>query len=483
MERDISLSRISSRSLIVFFLLFPFLMLFSRIGEWLFPPAAEILHAFLFTCAQSFLSALLSVALGFWGAQGLIHWRRGQKLFQVLVLLPNVFPSLFVILAFLKLLDPFPFGLAGIVILHTAMNVGLCSIVIHQLFLQKIAGWAELALVEGANRFRFRLVVIQYLRRDLALLFIFIFAICFSSLAVPLIAGGYRGTTLEVLIFEKIRVSGKWGEALAVAAFQSAFLFSLSWILFRQKTLNIFRHTNLSMLRSRSGILIPLLVTALILMSQVRGCYEGYRQIFRLGFYALDLPASFLGTFIVSFGTGLFTALLLLLICFGLPHKYYQRFLLGYVAPSSVLTGFAVLLVSNNLDFVSMIFAITLVQLPYFYRLQLSGIMESLENQIIVAKSLGASWNSIFFQVVFPQISSAVGYSAGLSALWASGDFAISSLVTNRASTAALVAKELMESYRLEAAGLVTLGIIFCGAFCWLMFWRLGYVLGAKPIS
>ncbi|MCX7979162.1 MAG: ABC transporter permease subunit, partial [Bdellovibrionaceae bacterium] len=217
------------RFFLVVFLLFPFFVLIYLFPSWSLPETEEFLWAAKNTFCQAGLSALISIVLGFWLALGLLFLSHNfptlRRLADVLCLAPSFLPPIFVLLAVLNLVDPFPTGLAGIVLIHVWINSGFMAVMIAAVIELRAGRFMEIAWVLGASRWRILFdILIPLIRRDLMLLFAFVFALCFSSFAIPLVVGGGKGTTLEVLIYEKIRISYDWGPALSIAVFQSLFV-------------------------------------------------------------------------------------------------------------------------------------------------------------------------------------------------------------------------------------------------------------------
>jgi thiamine transport system permease protein len=473
------------RTAIAIFLIAPFLILFWKVKTWSLPETRELFRAIEFTIKQSFLSALLALVIGIAGARGLIYWQKRRRWIEFFLLAPNVLPTLFIILACFKVFSPFPFGLAGIVIIHVAMNVGLVSVTIAHLFENKVGGWSELALVEGASKRSFLWVTLNYLKRDLSLIFLFVFSICFTSLTVPLVAGRFDALTTETLIYEKIKVSGEWGQALGLSMLQSTFILILTIFLSRGDSLTTHSVTrNMDRLTNRWGLMLPLTFSILILASQFEGLNTGLAQTSANSAFAAAISGALQGTLMVGAGVGLLTFFLLSIAAYCTPHKNFQRFLNGYVAPSSVLTGFSLLLLDLQVSpLIKMVFGITLIQLPLFFRLYLNGRLEQLESQILVGRTLSASWRQIFWCVLSPQIFVTIGLASGLSAFWACGEFALSSLLTGQDLTLALLMKSSIAAYRLEAATLLVWLTLACGGMVLLAFWSLGYGLSRKSNS
>jgi thiamine transport system permease protein len=488
------LIRFALTALTILILILPFVVLISHAAKltdlFRFSLGHEVSRSILFTSVQAALSAGASLALGLLGAFGLqaVLLSRGPvvaRWCEALVLLPNAVPVLLVIIAALKLF-PWARGLPGIVLVHTVLNAGLIAVAAVRLFRAKISGLAELAWIEGSSRWRFfRRGVLPLLWMDFQLLFLFVFAVCFSSFAVPLVLGGSRATTTEVLIFQKIRIEGDWLGALALSSVQMLVLFVMTMVLRRENpTAMVGRATRAPLLSWGPGLIAILLPTLLLIVGMTEGLGAGLRQIRNMEFLGRELPSLIARSFVVGVGSGLACATALLMLAFLAPQGWLRRFLIGYVAPSSVLTGFALLILwrdpSQAAAMVRMIVGITIVAVPSFYRLQWDATLQGLEGQRQVARTLGASDGLIFARVIFPQVIRAALAIGGLAAFWAWGDFALSSVVASRAITLAMLAHSLMESYRLDAATVLVWLVVLGGAVTFFVFVGVGNVVGSK---
>jgi thiamine transport system permease protein len=81
---------------------------------------------------------------------------------------------------------------------------------------------------------------------------------------------------------------------------------------------------------------------------------------------------------------------------------------------------------------------------------------------------------------LIPQLSKELGLIGALAALWASGDFALSSLVAYQDLTVAMLVDELMSSYRLELATWLMAPMLLAGFGCGALFLGAGYVTSRK---
>jgi hypothetical protein len=79
-----------------------------------------------------------------------------------------------------------------------------------------------------------------------------------------------------------------------------------------------------------------------------------------------------------------------------------------------------------------------------------------------------------------PQMWAKFTFLAGIAAFWASGDFALSTIISGRELTLAMNAKTLLGGYRLELASVVVLLSLLIGVFTYFVFVGLGHVSHSK---
>ncbi|ASD64854.1 thiamine biosynthesis protein ThiP [Bdellovibrio bacteriovorus] len=474
---------------LVLFLIFPFLFLLTQFGFSGWPDMGELVWAFKNSFLQAFFSSVFSLIMGFWVALGLLtlHSARGRKVrwgLEILCLLPNFMPPIFILLSTLNVIDPFPMGIPGIVIVHTLMNFGLVAVLLASTIENKLGGMIELAYVEGAGRWQFLLRgLFPMLKKDFWLLGLFIFVICFGSFAVPLIVGGGRGTTVEVLIYEKIRLSSNWGDAVLLAFLQSVFIFALSFVASRGKGMHSTRTANLSLLKTPTGIFVIAGLSFLYLFGYVQGFLSGLSQVST--FYELQsaLIWNFIGSLTLGMSVGILSYAGLMLIAYCWPKAWFERFLNGYVAPSTSLACFCLLILGPNegfYPFIKIPVALTLLSLNSLFRMGWDSELHALQNQMTVAYSMGASKSQIFKEILFPQLSGRAGLLAGIASIWAAGDFAVSRILAHRDLSIAMMTETLMSGYRLNQAIVLSSLIIVAGLICFVLCVGGSRVLGRK---
>ncbi len=463
---------------LVLFLLFPFLFLLTQFQIESSVDWGEFFWAFKNSFVQAFLSGVSSLILGFWVALGLLSFgpnagRRWRGPAEILCLLPNFLPPIFVILSTLNIVDPFPMGILGIVIIHTFMNFGLVAVLLAGVISSKLGGLVELAYVEGASRWKFiRQVLFPILFKDFLLVGLFIFVVCFGSFSVPLIVGGGKGTTIEVLIYEKIRLSSDWGPAVVLAFLQSFFILGISLIANRGRASDSKREANLSLLKSSSGLVVIGLFSFFYLYGYFEGFFAGLGLLSTFYDVQSALIWNFLGTMLLGILVGVFCYVGLMLIAYCWPQGWFEKFLNGYVAPSTSLACFSLLIMGPNegfYPFIKIPLAITLLSLNGLFRMGWEGELQALAQQRTLAYSMGASPKQIFWQILFPQLSGRAGLLAGIASIWACGDFAVSRILAHRDLSIAMMTETLMSSYRLNQAIVLSSLIVVSGSLCFII--------------
>lgn len=466
------------RVLFALLLISPYLIWIFRIQKWAWPDWQEwttpIFHAFL----QASLSAIFSFALGFMMFCGLQCWARtpARGLVESGLLFPNLLPPLFFIMSLIGLGSPWggwPQGLGAVVFAHSLLNAGLVAVALDRLIFFKLGPIAETAWVLGARPYQFwREVAWPYLRSDLATIFLFVFSLCFTSFAIPLMLSGERPATLEIAIYDTIRMEGRWDKAVILALLQALLLFAMALAIPQSFWPQRPARRSLGFLAWRWARSLPLLPAAILFL----GWAQGFGAALRAP--AVHLPEgvlveAILTTAVIAFSVGLMHLLLFLLVAWLLPHERLTRFLNGYLAPSPAITGFGLLLIpieSDGANLLKLVIAITLISFPLLYRWIVHSSLAALQRQVIVARSLGAGWGTILFEVIWPQTAPQMLSASGVAGLWAAGDFALSGLFLGESQTLPLLLESMLNNYQLEAAQLMLVPLVAVGLLTYVIF-------------
>lgn len=492
------------RAAILIFCLSPYVYLFSQVSSFKRIDVPELMWALANSFKQASLSAILATVFGLWIALGLnrleMHNRTLTQFLKGALLLPSILPPFFIILTFLSWVQPFPFGVTGMVLVHFPMLAGFAAVVLQGQLNDKLGELSTVAQVMGAGRRLFWRRSFALVRREVFALAGFLFVWAFTSFSVPLVLGGGRGTTLEILIFEKIRISGDWGAALTLSLVQSllvaVMLLSLPATKAHRGRADV-RPSGL--LRSRVGLGVGVLFAVLFIVpwlllswrgwGYLAGSPEVVTQVAQAAWMSLRL-----GVF-----AGVFALLFMSLCAFGFGSPWFFRFLRGYYAPSASLLGLCGLglmsvavdldpgyfLLRGGQEFSNLVYALTLTLMfgPPLFRVGIDARLSDLEEQILAARTLGAGRMQIFTGVILPQLWSRLCLLSALAAFWTAGDFALAKFFFDSGETLPLMIENLMGSYRIDPALSLGHAVFLIGGLLFFAFWRLGHVFDPRSKS
>lgn len=448
--------------------------------------------------ARSILQALASsfgaLILGCIGAMGLL--KRHER-WEFVALVPAVAPAIALVLGFFSIFPQWK-GWSAVVAAHALSSCGLVAVVVSRLVRGTFGASLELAWVEGASRRTIWLRgILPALRVDLTRLALSVFAATLASFSIPLLLGGSKAMTLEIAIHHAIRFENAWPIAATLSLLQWLLLLVLVLFL-SQKT---FSSGALNSRASESGRLLPgsslrtelgrvlgfdfalitvLVAPALIAFALLRGPVQGVAQLQSAGLFEHFeiLKLAFRGGFVTSTLAGILSASLLFLFAASSPSAKERTWVSSYVAPSVAITGFATLVIgwgtdpSLVIDSVRIAVGAAFLFAPVLWRLRWEAQLARIDGALGVAETLGASRSMVIRKILMPELREIFFWSAGLVSFWVWGDYGIGSIAASRQMTLALVAKGLLESYRLEAASLLVLAtLIFGGVSYWIFTW------------
>lgn len=477
--------------LTVLFLL-PLFVLAFKVTEINFEQSSVWLPVFGKTLLQAGLSALFSVGLGIVGALGLLGMSQSRWLGFVswMALLPGFFPPLIVLSSLFVWSDQLGFelkGLGAVVFVHVVINSGICSVAIYDLIVGKLGELSSVARLMGANSLQFyRRVMIPVLAPDFVYIFMMVFALCVTSFSIPLIVGD-ASMSLEVLIYQKMKISKDWNQAFVMTSVQILLIFILFYPLQKSGVHKDSIRIPTPFYGWTLGIFLIFAVVALSGLGVFWGVPKGISiwQSVATDFNT-EFLQSFLGTCRITFLTALFTFLLLNLVALDFNSNWLHRLLTGYLAPSPVIVGFSLWSLTPNTFWWSEIkiaLSLSLIFLPALYRWKAASALLALKKQVLAARTMGANQWQIFKDVIFPQSVQVICWLTGVAAFWASGDFVLSTLLGFGHHTLGILAEGLLASYQFELASVVTLIIFIFGWMCFYLLGVMGRVLNKKPLS
>lgn len=190
-----------------------------------------------------------------------------------------------------------------------------------------------------------------------------------------------------------------------------------------------------------------------------------------------NLWPTMLMTAALGLSVGLIHLVIFLLIALVGPSSRLNYFLNGYLAPSPVITGFAMLFVPGRdsaASFLKLVVALSLISLPLIYRWVVHATLSGLYQQMTVARLMGASWWVILLEIIWPQAASTILNACGVAAIWASGDFALSAILLGTNTTLPMMIDGLIGGYRLEIAQVLLLPLALVSGGLYMFFVGMG---------
>jgi thiamine transport system permease protein len=477
-----------SQGLLTFFLLCPFLVLlmhFQMSTRW---DWSEFWWALRNSIWQGIWSALLSTAGGMFLASGLIFCENRFSRwvnFNIFFLLPNFLPNLFILIGLMSLIDPFPMGSIGVVIVHAFINFGLCGVILKEVIKTKLSKLSDVAFILGAGRWHFNSRVLwPLIRKDILQVFFLVFVTAFSSFAIPLVVGGGKGINLEILIFEKMKIYNDWSTAVVISGVQSLLLFAFSLANFNANTVvDVNPHLQSRFLESRLSFYVFTFFYLIFFYSYFSGVWEGISSWSDFELYSEEIIRGVFGTLAISFGVGCAILVLLMVITRLHQTNWFHRFLNGYIAPSTALVGFAFLVVGPNSSvfvLLKIILGLALSYVIYLYKMGYGNYLIELGRYKEKAGLLGANENLIFWKVLFPLTYKRMFLYSGIAAFWATGDYGISKMIANRDISLALLSETFLSHYRIGFSSLLSFVLLVLGLLVFLAFRGVQIVVGRK---
>jgi thiamine transport system permease protein len=377
-----------------------------------------------------------------------------------LLLVPQIFPALFTILITFSVVNPFPMGHVGIIILFVVVNLGLSSVLLAEAVKSKCAKYALVSEVFSISKIKFKLeVLLPLLKSDLLNIFFLVFAFCISSFSIPLIAGGGKGINLEITIYEKIFIETNWEQAFALGLFQTLFIFFVGLLLTEKSEAVPSSPMHSRYLRSYLGWV---LITAYLLFyigGYVKGLFNAFMYLEFLSQYLQELLKALLFSF--------YTLSIYLLFQFALLYLWLKDYLnnrtfhpmLNLVSLSTVVVGFSFYLAlpaNKNWDVLKLVLAISILSFTTLFKLFLEKPIADLQKQILAAQVYGLSQSKIIFEIILRQIRPNLNLWIFVSSIWFVSDYAISKATGVQTPTLGLMSESFLTSYRLPVAFLLT---------------------------
>ena len=422
---------------------------------------SELYWALKNSITQATWAALICVTVALPMALALVSLKQKHYFWlSKLLLVPQIFPALFTILISFSVINPFPMGTVGIIILFVIVNLGLASVLLSEAIKNKCLKYAVVSEVFSISHFRFKWqVLVPLLRSDLFNLFFLIFAFCVSSFSIPLIAGGGKGINLEISIYEKIFIETNWEQAFTLGLFQTGFIFFVGFLLSDRGYNSSQSQIESRYVRSYLGLALVAGYLLFYLGGYLKGVLSSLVYLEFLSLYTNEIIKALLFT--------LFTLLVYSVFQFALLFFWLKDYLnnknfnpmLNLVTLSTVVVGFSFYLAlpaNKNWDLVKLVVAISILSFTTLFKLFLEKPVAALQKQILVAQVYGLSHSRIIFDIIFKQIKPNLNLWFFVSSIWFVSDYAITKATGVQTSTLGLMTEGFLTSYRLPVAFLLT---------------------------
>lgn len=453
-----------SAGLFLFFIL-PYILFFKAFTLQVQVNTSELLWALKNSFIQATITALFCVCAGTFLSLGVLQFsKRLQEVVLKLILLPQVVPSLFSILIAFSVVPAFPMGHIGVIFIFILVNLGFSTFQMCYAIQEKVGQFALVSDVFGISRLRFyRKILIPLIWPDLKLNFIFVFLFCISSLSIPLVAGGGKGTNLEVLIYEKIFIDQNWSTAWFLMILQSGLVFGLSFFFLKSRSYQIKEFAIHKFLKSKLAAVGISLYLLVYLGGYFYHLAQSLQALEFMSEYIKEIIASTFNSFAIIAAVLVISYVVLLIWLTDYVQRLKHNLAIHLISVSTILVGFAFYLFfpqTVQYDFVKIPLAFTILFFPSLFRMLFEKRINQIKNQVVVAKIFGLSKTKIIFEVILKQLKRPLFLAISLLIIWSLGDFAILRSLGSQTSTLGLLTQSFLTSYRLEAAFLLSFYIL-----------------------
>lgn len=430
--------------------------------------------SYLFTAlSTSFIQAVAVVVLC--SVMSLVSFKalyyfdvKRRALIKNLLMAPILLPSIFSILIAMSVLNPFPFGLTGVVVIFFLVHFGYFFVALHEVIESKLGQQYLIKEVYNIGTLNFiRRILFPQIRKDLFNLSVIIFISCFSSLSIPMLASGGRSTNFELFIYETIFIQNDWSSAIVLSLIQAVVLLCLGLFSNLMKITTVTIPTNEFKLKSPMSLVF---IAVYLLAYFGVFVFKTIPALFLVNWSSFEY-AHFV--FALSNSLQLFLRLGVLFSLFvsALAYLSYQRKAIGFfrlfLTPSSVIVGFAFYLHfsvgSATIDLVKMTLGLFVVSSFALFFNFLAPQLAQLKNQILVANVFKIDFTVFLKKILWPQVKQRYLLCLSILLLLSLTDFAVIKAVGSQTETLGTFIYGYLSSYRLEWS------FVFC--FFTLCFW------------
>jgi len=460
----------------------PLFALLLQQGWAALPFDSSIGHVVLFTLEQALLSTLLSIVPGLLVARALARqhfW--GRDLLLAIFALPMAVPAIVAVLGVTALLGNAgllphlisPYGLAGIIIAHVFFNLPMAT----RLFFQALQGVpqeayklsAQLGFGEAAT---FKNVEWPAIKAVLPQTAAIIFLLCAASFVIVLTLGGASSTTLEVAIYQSLRMDFDPARALTLSLIQvvlCAVLITLAHAALKQDTgftalrLGARRYQPLGFRATAIDFILIILGSLLVLPSLIVVIVQGVSNLHFTEATWLALAT--------SLALGFASAIIAMLLAWPLAQARDSASsiltLAGLIFPPAVLATGWFLLMRGMADSAVIGFIIALnalMALPFAAAALRAGFTRVSPQLVLLQRQLGISGFNAFRIITLPLLKAQAAQAFLMAMVLSLGDLTAITLLGNGGiiTLPTLLHAEMGRYRGNDAAGTALLLVLLC---------------------
>lgn len=452
-------ARLLSALLLIFFLS-PIVIIFSYFKLHLDIPFKDFVFAFKNSVIQSFSTAGLCLLGSLLIVPGLSQIKNKYlNSIMTAALLPSLLPSIFTILIVFSYFKNFPFGSSGIIIIFFITYFGFSTVALYNAYQALVSKYSAISSIYNISwSRRYLKIYLPLLTQDLVNIFLIITLGCFSSLSVPLLAGGGRGANIELLIYDSIYIQGQWVTASVVALIQFTLMFAIGFYLNQKSSLSNPSFSG-SELKNNSKINLSFILLVLYIGSYFLGyVFQLIRSLFTVQYqnlYFNEFLTALTNSLLLSL-FALFLFLVLAVIIFYLNFIQAQnKFFMNFILPSSTVVGFSLYLLfkessSLKLDVLKMALGLNLIYFLALFKSYIRPQFLNLHSQLQVCRIYGLSFFKSLQHVIAPQLKKSLVLSCQILFIFSFCEFALVKAAGSQHLFSGVFVERLISTYHLD---------------------------------
>jgi ABC-type Fe3+ transport system permease subunit len=387
-------------------------------------------------------------------------------------LLPSLLPSIFTILIVFSYFKDFPFGPTGIILIFSFTYFGFSTVALYNAYMALVDRYSGVIGIYNVSWWdRYFKLYLPLLKPDLMNIFMIIVLGCFSSLSVPLLAGGGRGANVELLIYESIFINGQWATASVVAIIQILLMLGLGFYL-NQKTLSGSGTFAVFSQNTKKSNLSFFLFTLYIAFYIIGYVFQVVQSLFKVNYQQLywsEFATALSNSLLLSLFSSALFLVLVISIFYLIYIKAKSQLMMYFILPSSTVVGFSLYLLFSEkasvaMDVLKISLGLNLVYCLALYKSYIQPQFSSIESQLDVCRIYNLSFLTALKQVILPQLKSSIFICGNILFLFSFCEFALIKAAGAQNLFSGVFIERLVSTYRLEQ-GFIYSFIILCLVF------------------